>query len=162
MKATPAVRTQSDVGDRSAELEKLSSGPKSTDDVDVEAASPSETQTLLHEGQVAERAFKSTRDRIFTLLCLSALVDTMGASLLSPAYAMAVSNAVGSVLPEGGVHRDAFPFVPVSFSLAVNVITSAMVLGGVFSSLSMGPASDKLGRKPLIIVRLLRRAEPEP
>lgn len=138
-----------DIGARLDEEEgaRLHVGAKSDDDSDNAAA--------LSNEQVAERAFKSTKDRIFMLLCLSALVDTMGASLLSPAYAMAVSRAAGAVPPESGIHQDAFPDVPLSFSLAVNSISSAMVLGGVFSSLSMGPLSDRLGRKPLIITGLL-------
>ena len=126
--------------------EKLLVGEKSDDEA---------TPLLETESQVLERTCKKTRDRIFTLLCLSALVDTMGASLLSPAYAMAVSRAPGSIPPVGGIHKDAFLSVPISFSLAVNCIGSSLVLGGVFSSLAMGPSSDKFGRKPLILVGLL-------
>ena len=155
-----------DIGSRSleGEEERLHSGPRSDDAVDPESAggaladsTDDSTTPLLVESEahVDELTDKRTRDRIFNLLCLSALVDTMGASLLSPAYAMAVSRAPGSVPPVGGIHRDAFPSVPISFSLAINAITSALVLGGVFSSLTMGPASDKLGRKPLILVGLL-------
>ena len=138
-----------DIGGRMDE--QLMTTPKS------DHANPSESEPLLveSEAQVNERTCKRTRDRIFFLLCVSALVDTMGAALFSPALAMAVSRAPGAVPPADGVHKDAFPSVPVSFSLAVNFIGSALVLGGVFSSLAMGPASDKLGRKPLILVGLL-------
>jgi len=143
-KTTHAKFAEPDIGSRLEEGAQLHSGPKSD--------SMKRTQTMA---QVNARTDSETKSRIFVLLCLSALVDTMGSSLLSPAYAMAVSNAPGAVAPEGGVHEDAFEHVPFSFSLAVNVITSAMVLGGVFSSLSMGPASDRFGRKPLIIIGLL-------
>ena len=129
---------------------RLVTGPKS-DDPELGG----EKNKLLSVEQVAAATFKASKDRIFGLLCFAALVDTMGASLLAPAFAMAVSNAPASVTPEGGVHPDAFPTVPLDFSLAVNVITSSLVLGGVFSSLTMGPMSDKLGRKPLILIGLL-------
>ena len=155
-----SMMREPDVGSRALQ-EPILTGPKSDDDPELAGDSGEKEPVAADEGvpllpgHLAERCDKKIRDRIFTLLCLSALVDTMGASLLSPAYAMAVSRAPGSVLPAEGIHKDAFPFVPVSFSLAVNMISSAMVLGGVFSSLTMGPVSDKLGRKPLIIVGLL-------
>lgn len=144
-KTAHAKFAEPDIGGRLEEEAQLHSGPKSDGGL----------KRCQTKAQVNARTDSETKSRIFVLLCLSALVDTMGSSLLSPAYAMAVSNAPGAVAPEGGVHEDAFEHVPFSFSLAVNVITSAMVLGGVFSSLSMGPASDRFGRKPLIIIGLL-------
>ena len=155
--ATQAL-AEPDIGQRQDEVSEQLLGCKgahSDETVDLEAGAHSTAPDVLTSDQVAERAFKSSRDRIFVLLCLSALVDTMGASLLSPAYAMAVSRAPGAVPPQGGIHPEAFPLVPLSFSLAINCITSALVLGGVFSSLTMGPTSDKFGRKPLILVGLL-------
>lgn len=105
--------------------------------------------------QIAAVTEKRTKDRLFYLLCAAGCIDVMGSSLLSSAYAMACANAPGSIPPEGGVHPDAFPYVPVAFSVAVNLILSTQTLGGVISSLTMGPLSDKLGRKPLILVGMV-------
>ena len=131
--------------------QRLVSGTKSDD---VELGDHEHTECLTKE-QCDALVDARQKDRIFRLLCLSAMVDTAGSSLLSPAYAMAVSNAPGSVAPEGGVHPDAFPNVTVSFSLATNLIFASLVLGGIISSLVMGSCSDRYGRKPLIITGLL-------
>ena len=117
--------------------QRLVQGTKSDEEAPLEPEDPT-----LTKQQCKALADAKEKDKVFRLLCLSAMVDTAGSSLLSPAYAMAVSNAPGSVPPQGGVHPDAFPTVPVPFSLATNIILSSMVLGGVFSGGSATPVEE--------------------
>ena len=93
--------------------QRLVSGPKSDDpeagealtEVSTSSTASSEPEVLTKK-QCEALVDNKHKERVFRLLCLSAMVDTAGSSLLSPAYAMAVSNAPGSVPPAGGVHPD--------------------------------------------------------
>lgn len=80
-------------------------------------------------------------------LRLTVLSDTMVSYLLLPSYAVIVDE---------GAHPDSFPSTaPFDFSTATYFIPMMQLVGVAISSSFTGTASDKLGRKPVIIFCLV-------
>lgn len=109
--------------------------------------------------QIEAQVSTDSRKRITRIMMFSAFIDLAGAVLLAPGYPTMASNAPESTPIPGPTEDDAFPSSEypswLTYVLAVNTFRMVTDLGGAFSNVFMGMLSDRVGRKPVILLCLM-------
>ena len=113
----------------------------------------------LSESQVQVAVNAATKKRAYRICLVAAFVDLAGAVILQPNYPAMVSNAEGATrnpaLPANYSHPHAFPDDGLPpFTIAVNIIITVNFIGQSISAVLMGALSDKVGRRPLMLMGL--------
>ena len=121
----------------------------------------------LNKGQVAMLTDHAVKSRTKWVLLWAAFVDLSGAVLLAGAYPLMCANAPGTtpMFPvPGAFPASDFAFASVGnatgppaldYAMTINLIAVSNAFGAVFSNYLSGVASDKFGRKPVILSCLL-------
>lgn len=124
-------------------------------------------KTTLNENQAKLVTDQTVKTRTKWIIFIAAFVDLSGAVILAGAFPAMCANAPGALtgveVPgafpasnfEVSFLKDRTSPPAIDFAMAVNLIPVCTELGGIFSNVLAGLASDRFGRKPIITGCLL-------